>query len=467
MMNDAFLWLALLAGAAFGALAALVWRARREQTLTVAMELLRSRLKTEEAASAEREQALSRAREQLQAVFGDLARDSLQSNSEVFLQFARERLARQQVDASQALKERETAIESLVQPIRDALAKIETVRDDGARAGPRWDFNILSRPRPEDVTIFTGDLALLLQTGARINDALELLSDDSDIGRLRPTVAKITAAILAGESFADALAHHPALFSPMYVVLARVGEASGTLVTQGHNLENTNACGLSGAGDLHNTNPKIGPLRDNGGPTWTHALLAGSPAQASTGKAPKPAKYQLSPSRTTPCRRTGSPSLILSQSPVTSMRIFRWPSCPFLNVLSFSLSSPVSSSTACLSSPLSTSASIATTSSSSAPISNPPAFHPRSGWLSRTKWKLASVPFPASFPLADPFALPSAISNGISTSSSIHPTPLRATMPTPSSISSPPDTSRRCARRCSKAATSAPPTQKLPPSSPS
>ena len=110
------------------------------------------------------------------------------------------------------------------------LIPIETVRDDGARDGARWDFNILSRPRPEDVTIFTGDLALLLQTGARINDALELLSDDSDIGRLRPTVAKITAAILAGESFADALARHPALFSPMYVVLARVGEASGTLV---------------------------------------------------------------------------------------------------------------------------------------------------------------------------------------------------------------------------------------------
>ncbi len=112
------------------------------------------------------------------------------------------------------------------------LIPIETVRDDGSRrGGPRWEFNFFSRPRPEDVTIFTGDLALLLQTGARINDALELLADDSDIGRLRPVVTKLTAAILAGESFADALARHPALFSPMYVVLARVGEASGTLVT--------------------------------------------------------------------------------------------------------------------------------------------------------------------------------------------------------------------------------------------
>ncbi len=124
-MNDGATWLALAVGAAIGALAALLWRARREQSLRVEAELLRARLRSEESVSAEREQALTRAREQLQAVFGDLARDSLQSNSEVFLQLARERLARQQSDASQALKERETAIESLVQPIREALARTE------------------------------------------------------------------------------------------------------------------------------------------------------------------------------------------------------------------------------------------------------------------------------------------------------------------------------------------------------
>jgi DNA recombination protein RmuC len=127
-MSDG-VWLALVlglaVGATFGALAALLWRLRREQTLRIDAELLRGRLKTEEALSAEREQALARTRDQLQAVFGELARDSLQSNSEVFLQLARERLARQQLDASQALKERESSIEALVRPIRDALAKTE------------------------------------------------------------------------------------------------------------------------------------------------------------------------------------------------------------------------------------------------------------------------------------------------------------------------------------------------------
>ncbi len=110
------------------------------------------------------------------------------------------------------------------------LIPIETVREEAGSGGISWDFSVFSRPRPEDVTIFTGDLALLLQTGARINDALELLSADADIGRLRPTVSKLTAAILSGESFADALARHPALFPPMYVELVRVGETSGTLV---------------------------------------------------------------------------------------------------------------------------------------------------------------------------------------------------------------------------------------------
>src|SRR5262249_52375924 len=97
-------------------------------------------------------------------------------------------------------------------------------------ASPKGFFtDFLSRPSAEDVTVFTRDLALLLKAGARINDALELLATDIDIGRLRSTVAKIKTAILSGESFADAIAHHPSLFSPLYVALIRVGEASGTL----------------------------------------------------------------------------------------------------------------------------------------------------------------------------------------------------------------------------------------------
>jgi general secretion pathway protein F len=109
------------------------------------------------------------------------------------------------------------------------LVPIESVIEDGASGASRFNFSFGGRARFEDVTIFTRDLALLLRAGARIDDGLELLATDSDIGRLRPVIAGIRGKVLAGESFAEAIAHHPTHFPPMYVALVRVGEASGTL----------------------------------------------------------------------------------------------------------------------------------------------------------------------------------------------------------------------------------------------
>ena len=40
----------------------------------------------------------------------------------------------------------------------------------------------------------------------------------------------------------------------------------------------TAAATSNGPGDQINTDPLLGPLQDNGGPTVTHALLPGSPA---------------------------------------------------------------------------------------------------------------------------------------------------------------------------------------------
>ena len=99
----------------------------------------------------------------------------------------------------------------------------------GSTAASHSTATLFSRARAGDVTTLTRDLALLLRAGARIDDALELLASDIDIGRLRPVVAQIKASVLAGESFAEAIARHPTLFPAVYVALVRVGEASGTL----------------------------------------------------------------------------------------------------------------------------------------------------------------------------------------------------------------------------------------------
>jgi len=109
------------------------------------------------------------------------------------------------------------------------LLPIETVEDKAISAASSAAFGLFGRPSPADVTTFTRDLALLLKAGARLDDALDLLASDADVGRLRPVVGKLRASILAGESFASAVAEHPALFPAMYVALVRVGEVSGTL----------------------------------------------------------------------------------------------------------------------------------------------------------------------------------------------------------------------------------------------
>ena len=52
----------------------------------------------------------------------------------------------------------------------------------------------------------------------------------------------------------------------------------GGMNSHGYNLSSDSSCSFNGPGDLNNTDPKLGPLQNNGGPTQTQALLSGSPA---------------------------------------------------------------------------------------------------------------------------------------------------------------------------------------------
>jgi hypothetical protein len=48
--------------------------------------------------------------------------------------------------------------------------------------------------------------------------------------------------------------------------------------SDGYNLASDSSCNFASAGDLNNTDPQLGPLQNNGGPTQTMALPPGSPA---------------------------------------------------------------------------------------------------------------------------------------------------------------------------------------------
>ena len=110
------------------------------------------------------------------------------------------------------------------------LIPIEAAASGTTGAGRRRTILAsLTKPKPEDVTTFTADLALLLRTGTRIDEALELLATDADLGRMRSTAAALATSVLSGESFGEAIARHPAIFPKVYVALAGVGETSSAL----------------------------------------------------------------------------------------------------------------------------------------------------------------------------------------------------------------------------------------------
>ncbi len=75
------------------------------------------------------------------------------------------------------------------------------------------------------------------------------------------------------------------------------GDCSGTLVSLGNNIDGGSSCGLSQPTDQTNTDPLLGPLQNNGGPTLTHALAGSSPAIDNGNDAAAPAVDQRSVAR--------------------------------------------------------------------------------------------------------------------------------------------------------------------------
>jgi len=106
---------------------------------------------------------------------------------------------------------------------------------------------------------FTGSAALQLS-----NSTLSGNSAGSDGG----AISNVFAAVQISNSILNAGAAGGNIFSD-----------SGTITSLGYNLSSDDGGGfLTGSGDQINTNPMLGPLQNNGGPTFTHELLSGSPA---------------------------------------------------------------------------------------------------------------------------------------------------------------------------------------------
>ena len=83
----------------------------------------------------------------------------------------------------------------------------------------------------------------------------------------------------AGGSLFNVDGATPAQLRNTIVASSPGGNCAGPITDGGYNLDDGTTCGFSTANNSQpSTNPLLGPLADNGGPTQTHALLTGSPA---------------------------------------------------------------------------------------------------------------------------------------------------------------------------------------------
>ena len=92
------------------------------------------------------------------------------------------------------------------------------------------DFSrLFERVRPQEVTIFTRQLAVLLKAGIPLAEALGALAEQSDNKKLQLILAGIRQRVNEGGALAEAMAQNPRVFPELYTNMVRSGEAAGNL----------------------------------------------------------------------------------------------------------------------------------------------------------------------------------------------------------------------------------------------
>jgi general secretion pathway protein F len=92
------------------------------------------------------------------------------------------------------------------------------------------DFaRFLERVRPQEISVFTRQLATLLKAGIPLAEALGALTEQSDNKKLQMILAGIRQKVNEGGALAEAMMVHPKLFPELYTNMVRSGETAGNL----------------------------------------------------------------------------------------------------------------------------------------------------------------------------------------------------------------------------------------------
>jgi len=116
------------------------------------------------------------------------------------------------------------AMQQLRKAGRIILSLKEYARDD-VPAAP------LRRVRQDDILYFANQLAVMVDTGVPLTEALDAIAAQSDHSGMKALLESIADKVKGGEEFSKALEHYPRQFNKVFVAMMRASEASGTMGT--------------------------------------------------------------------------------------------------------------------------------------------------------------------------------------------------------------------------------------------
>jgi type IV pilus assembly protein PilC len=80
-----------------------------------------------------------------------------------------------------------------------------------------------------DVIQFSTQLAIMVETGVTLTDALQCIAAQAEKPQLRQLVQDLSQQVQNGSDFSSSLARHPRTFPQLYISLIRASEKSGML----------------------------------------------------------------------------------------------------------------------------------------------------------------------------------------------------------------------------------------------
>jgi type II secretory pathway component PulF len=124
-------------------------------------------------------------------------------------------------------------VASNLRKVGHAVISVNTKRDTVSAASllPK-----AVRIRKAELSIFTRQLATLVEVGIPLTSGLESIQEQTENPFLKEIIGEVIVDVQGGLSLSDALAKHPTSFNQTYISMVRAAEASGTLQISLNNL---------------------------------------------------------------------------------------------------------------------------------------------------------------------------------------------------------------------------------------